>query len=223
MLQLANTSIQARLEGIQAAMAMACQRADRPTMPTLIAVSKRQPLDRIEALLALGHRHFGENQVQEAQEKWPELKQRYPDIVLHLIGPLQSNKVKQAVALFDVIHTIDREKIVDALVQETKQQPLHYLMQVNIGEEEQKAGIAPQQAETLWQYAASKGLLLSGLMAIPPAGEAPGPYFALLAQSAQRLATHELSMGMSDDFESAIRFGATYIRVGTALFGERNA
>jgi pyridoxal phosphate enzyme (YggS family) len=192
--------------------------------PQLIAVSKRQPTEAIRQALEAGQRHFGENLVQEAQEHWQALKETYPDISLHLIGPLQSNKVKQAVALFDVIHTVDREKIADALAAEMAHQgrELPCLMQVNIGEEAQKSGVAPAQACALWDYSVKAGLKMCGLMGIPPADEEPAPYFALLHQMAARLGAKELSMGMSSDYEAAIRFGATYIRVGTALFGLRD-
>ena len=191
---------------------------------TLIAASKGQPADMIEAVIGLGITEFGENRVQEAQEKWPELKARHPHVRLHLIGPLQSNKVAEAVALFDVIQTIDREKIADAVANEAAKQSklLECLMQVNIGEEPQKSGVMPRELANLLRYChETAGLPITGLMAVPPAEANPAPYFALLAKLAKQHGLDELSMGMSHDFATAIRLGATQVRVGTALFGER--
>ncbi|MBV9990148.1 MAG: YggS family pyridoxal phosphate-dependent enzyme [Alphaproteobacteria bacterium] len=184
----------------------------------LIAVSKTHGPERIRALLEAGHRVFGENRVQEAQGKWPALKCEFPDTELHLIGPLQTNKVRDAVALFDVIHTLDRPKLADALRAAERKPDL--LIQVNTGEEPQKAGVAPLEAAGF--IVATKGLPVKGLMCIPPAGIAPAPHFALLAKLAREHGLPWLSMGMSADFEIAIRFGATHVRVGSALFGERD-
>lgn len=192
--------------------------------PTLIAASKSQPVEVLEAAITLGITNFGENRVQEAAEKWPALKARYPAVRLHLIGPLQSNKAAEAVALFDVIHTVDREKIADALAEEAAKQgrALAYFIQVNIGEEPQKHGVLPRDLEALLQHCRDTARLpVSGLMAVPPADANPAPYFALLAKLAKRHDLPHLSMGMSNDFETALRLGATHIRVGTAIFGAR--
>jgi pyridoxal phosphate enzyme (YggS family) len=193
--------------------------------PVLIAASKTQPEQVIEAAIALGIRHFGENRVQEAMAKWPSIKARHSDVVLHLIGALQSNKVAEAVALFDVIETIDRVKIVDVLAQEAVRQnrsPI-CLIQVNTGEEAQKAGVLPQDAGALIAHARARGLKLEGLMCIPPALQHPAPHFALLRQIALDNGLSTLSMGMSEDYREAIRMGATHIRLGTALFGARDS
>lgn len=189
----------------------------------LIGASKTQPAERIEAAIRLGLKEFGENKVQEAYAKWPPLKARYPQVRLHLIGSLQSNKARDAVALFDVIQTIDRVKIADALAhacQETGKRP-DFLIQVNIGEEPQKAGVAPQEAAALLDYCRRLGLPVIGLMCVPPESENPAPYFALLKKMADEFGLPELSMGMSGDFEIAARLGSTMVRIGTALFGER--
>ncbi len=192
---------------------------------TLIAVSKVQPAERVEAVLAAGHRVFGENRVQEAQDRWTPFRERHDGIALHLIGPLQTNKAKQAVAFFDAIHTIDRPKlaakVADAMAA-TGRRPVLFV-QVNTGEEPQKAGVAPQEADAF--IAACRGeydLPIAGVMAIPPADEAPAPHFALLAKIAARNGLSGLSMGMSADFEQAIALGATHVRVGSAVFGERD-
>jgi pyridoxal phosphate enzyme (YggS family) len=190
----------------------------------LVAVAKTVPAERILPLIEAGHRDFGENRVQEAEAKWPALKARYPDIRLHLIGPLQSNKTKDAVALFDAIHTVDRDKIAVALAAEIARsgRSPELLVQVNTGAEPQKAGVIPEEVEALarrWQD--DLGLSLTGLMCIPPVDDVVAPHFALLAKVARRLGFETLSMGMSGDFETAIQFGATYVRVGTAIFGER--
>lgn len=190
----------------------------------LVAACKLQSTDRIEALLNEGHRQFGENKVQEAMGKWPGLKASFPDTELHLIGPLQSNKAKEAVALFDVIETIDREKIADAVSAEALKQKkrIMCLIQVNIGREPQKAGVSPEDLPALVAHCRKlPGLELKGLMCIPPSEEAPAPYFALMRKHAKEFDLPWLSMGMSGDFETAIAFGATHVRVGTALFGER--
>lgn len=201
------------------------------TPPTLIAVSKTHPTSLIEEAIALGVTDFGENKVQEAAAKYPALKANYPHIKLHLIGSLQSNKAKEAVALFDVIHTIDRPKIADAIRKEvtsdgwqatdTDKKSSTLLIQVNIGEEPQKAGVSPRDLPALLTHCHIIGLPISGLMCIPPEGENPAPYFALMQQFTQTYQFTQLSMGMSSDYKTALRFGATMIRVGTALFGER--
>jgi pyridoxal phosphate enzyme (YggS family) len=176
-------------------------------------------------VLHAGPRDFGENRVQEAKGKWPGLKTEFPDMRLHLIGPLQSNKAKEAVELFDAIHSIDREKIARALAGEMKKQgkQLELFIQVNTGEEPQKAGVTPAEADAfIGACRTTYGLAPEGLMCIPPADEPPGPHFALLAKIAARNGLERLSMGMSDDFETAVRFGATSVRVGSALFGPRS-
>jgi pyridoxal phosphate enzyme (YggS family) len=175
-------------------------------------------------VLDAGQRVFGENRVQEAQGKWPALRAQWPDIELHLIGPLQSNKAREAVALFDVIHTVDRPSIAEALAKEIARQARkpRLLVQVNTGEEAQKAGVAPQDADAfLAACRTSHGLTIAGLMCIPPAEQSPGPHFALLAKIAKRNGLPLLSMGMSADFETAIEVGATHVRVGSAIFGAR--
>jgi pyridoxal phosphate enzyme (YggS family) len=190
----------------------------------LIAVSKTFGVDEIRPVIAAGQRLFGENRVQEAQAKWPLLRAEADDIELHLIGPLQSNKAKEAVALFDAIHTVDRDKIAGALAAEIQKQGRtpKLFVQVNTGLEPQKAGIAPREAaDFVARCRTVHGLAIDGLMCIPPAGEAAGPYFALLAKMAAEIGVSELSMGMSGDFETAIAFGATYVRVGGAIFGSR--
>ncbi len=192
----------------------------------LIAVSKRQSVEAIEVALSLRHRHFGENRVQEAQEKWPDLKTRFPDIELHLIGPLQTNKAKDAVALFDVIETVDRPKLARVLAKEMKaaERDLPVYNQVNTGKEPQKAGVFPEDADSfIKECREGLGLNVIGLMCIPPVEEQPAPHFALLGKIAARNSLNRLSMGMSADFETAVQFGATSVRVGTALFGTRSA
>jgi hypothetical protein len=191
---------------------------------TLIAVSKTFDADDVRPVLVAGQRVFGENRVQEAMGKWPALRQDFAGIELHLIGPLQSNKAKEAVATFDVIHTIDREKIARALKDEMTAQgrDLPCFIQVNTGEEPQKAGIAPKEADAFIRLCREDiGLTVIGLMCIPPVEEAPGPHFALLQKIAQRNGLTQLSMGMSADYETAISFGATHVRVGSAIFGGR--
>ena len=193
---------------------------------TLTAVSKTQPDEALEAALASGQRVFGENRVQEAQAHWAERRAAYPDLELRLIGPLQTNKVVEAVALFDVIETLDRDKLAAALasaMQKTGRRP-RVLVQVNTGVEPQKAGVLPDQADVLIASARDvHGLNVEGLMCIPPADEAPEPHFRLLAEIAARNGLLVLSMGMSGDYETAISNGATHVRVGSALFGERIA
>ncbi len=189
----------------------------------LVAVTKTVSDAALEEALASGHRVFGENRVQEAAAHWADLKTKYPDIKLHLIGPLQTNKAKDAVALFDVIETLDREKLVDALSDEMKKQgkDIPCFVQVNTGDEEQKAGIAPRDVKDFLAYCKKAGLTVTGLMCIPPVDQPAGLHFAFLKDLARQHGLSELSMGMSADFEKAIRAGATFVRVGTALFGAR--
>lgn len=206
-------------------MAKAAAEAGRtPQSITLIAVSKQQPDDRVEAMLATGQRVFGENRVQEAQTRWSARRVQHADLQLRLIGPLQSNKAADAVALFDVIESLDRTKLAAALAEAAQRQGKSpdILIQVNTGEEEQKAGIAPREADAFIKAARDTyGLPIRGLMCIPPVDEEAAMHFALLAKIAARNGLAQLSMGMSDDFETAIRFGATHIRIGSALFGSR--
>jgi pyridoxal phosphate enzyme (YggS family) len=195
-----------------------------PESTTLTAVSKQQPDDRVEAMLATGQRIFGENRVQEAQARWTERRVRHSDLHLRLIGPLQSNKAADAVALFDAIESLDRPKLAAALAdaaQKLGRSP-EILIQVNTGEEAQKAGIIPLEADAFIKAVRETyGLPVAGLMCIPPVDEEPAMHFALLAKIAARNGLSVLSMGMSDDFETAIRFGATHVRIGSALFGSR--
>ena len=195
-----------------------------PASVTLTAVSKTQPDDLIDAALASGLRVFGENRVQEAQGRWTDRRPALPNLELRLIGPLQSNKAEDAVALFDVIETLDRPKLIGALASASRKlgRSPRLLVQINTGEEAQKAGVAPRDADALIASARAEGLIVEGLMAIPPADEEPILHFALLARIAERNGLSVLSMGMSSDYEAAIRLGATHVRVGSALFGERN-
>jgi len=189
----------------------------------LIAVSKVQPLDRIEAVLEMGHRLFGENRVQEAEGKWPEFRARFPGVEVHLIGPLQTNKARQAMDLFEAIHSVDRLKLAQTLARlsdETGRCP-DLFVQVNTGEEPQKAGVLPEEADGFVAECRALSLPVRGLMCIPPLDEEPSLHFALLAKIAGRNGLEGLSMGMSADFESAIALGATHVRVGSAIFGER--
>jgi PLP dependent protein len=214
------------LARVRGAIAAAAEQAGRAAPVTLIAVSKTVGPLALEAALEAGQRTFGENRVQEAKAKWPALRERYPDIELHLIGPLQSNKVKDAVALFDFIHTVDRPRLSAALAVEIARQGRHpgLLIEVNTGGEPQKAGVLPQDAEAFITLCRERDRLdPQGLMCIPPIGEPPGPHFALLAKLAARHGLPLLSMGMSADFELAVAFGATHVRVGTAIFGNRPA
>lgn len=210
---------------LQKQIAQAAEECGRdPGSVKLVAVSKKQPDERIEEALAAGQRCFGENRVQEAQTRWRERRLAYPDLKLHLIGPLQTNKAKDAVKLFDVIETVDREKLADALAKEMAVQgrDLPCFIQVNTGEEEQKAGILPQDIKDFYDYCYYKcGLNVVGLMCIPPLEEPAALHFALLKKNADKLSLKELSMGMSNDFEKAIPLGATIIRVGTGVFGAR--
>lgn len=191
---------------------------------TLIAVSKVQPLDRVEAVLAEGHRVFGENYVQEAAGKWPDLRARFGPVRLHMIGPLQTNKAKPALDLFDAIHTLDRPSLADKLARLVEGQGRcpELFVQVNTGREPQKAGVLPEEADAFVARCRDLGLPLSGLMCIPPEGEPSGPHFALLREMAARNGLNGLSMGMSADFEDAIAHGATHVRVGSAIFGARS-
>jgi pyridoxal phosphate enzyme (YggS family) len=191
---------------------------------TLVAVSKTHPIDAVRAALVAGQRVFGENRVQEALGKFPELRREFPDLVLHLIGPLQTNKIRDAVAHCDVIETVDRPRLAEALAREmerTSRRPT-CLIEVNTGEEPQKAGVFPGDADAFVTDCRDRlGLPITGLMCVPPHDEEPAPHFALLREIARRNSLPQLSMGMSADFETAIRFGATHVRVGTAIFGAR--
>jgi len=213
-----------RLAEVRDAIANAAQRAQRRADDIcLIAVSKTHDAEAIRPLIAAGQRHFGENRVQEAAAKWPELREEAPDIVLHLIGQLQSNKADDAVVLFDVIHSVDRSSLVKALARacdKAGKQP-RLFVQVNIGDEDQKGGCATADLPALLAEAKEAGLTIEGLMAIPPAEVEPAPYFALLDELAERHGLPLRSMGMSGDFETAVMLGATHVRVGTALFGAR--
>ncbi|HEX2537863.1 MAG TPA: YggS family pyridoxal phosphate-dependent enzyme [Pseudolabrys sp.] len=215
----------AGLGHVRAEIMRACKDAGRdPASVTLVAVSKTFGAEAIAPVIAGGQRVFGENRVQEAKAKWPPLIEQHPDIELHLIGPLQSNKAKEAVALFDAIHSVDRASLCEALAKEIEKQgktPTLFV-QVNTGAEPQKAGVLPEGADAFLESCGDKyGLTISGLMCIPPADEAPGPHFALLATIARRNGLKLLSMGMSADFASAIAMGATHVRVGSAIFGGR--
>ncbi|QLF68849.1 YggS family pyridoxal phosphate-dependent enzyme [Peteryoungia desertarenae] len=208
-----------------AKIAKAAREAERePGSVSLVAVSKTFDAGHIRPVLDAGHRIFGENRVQEAQGKWPELREQFRDIELHLIGPLQSNKAADAVALFDVIETVDREKIARALADEVdrQQRSITFYIQVNTGLEPQKAGIAPDDLNAFVRLCREElKLPIEGLMCIPPVDENPGPHFALLSKLADANGLSMLSMGMSGDFETAIAFGATSVRVGSAIFGSR--
>jgi PLP dependent protein len=218
-------AIAANLGAVRDRIAAAARMAGRPPHSvSLIAVSKTHPATRVRAALAAGHRLFGENRVQEAQAKYPALREAFPDMALHLIGPLQTNKVRDAVALFDVIETVDRPRLAAALAAEMARsgRRLPCLIEVNTGEEPQKAGVLPAAADTfIGDCRGRLGLEIRGLMCVPPADKAPAPHFALLREIARRAGLELLSMGMSADFETAIRFGATHVRIGTAIFGTR--
>jgi PLP dependent protein len=213
------------LATVEQGIARACKEARRERASvTLIAVSKTFDADAITPVIEARQRIFGENRVQEAKAKWPGLMSAYPGIALHLIGPLQSNKAKEAVALFDAIHSVDRPSICEALAKEIDSQKRRpeLFVQLNTGEEPQKAGVAPAQADGFIASCREKyGLPISGLMCIPPVNEAPAPHFALTAKIAARNGLKLLSMGMSADFAIAIQFGATHVRVGSAIFGHR--
>ena len=217
----------AALAAVAARIDKARAAAIRPApFTTLVAVSKGHGPERVRPVLEMGHRVFGESRVQEANAKWPAFKLAHPDVELHLIGPLQTNKVREAVQLFDVIQTLDRPKLATALKTEqarTGRSPTLFI-QVNTGEEPQKAGVAPQDAPGFIAWCRDElELPVGGLMCIPPIDEPPAPHFALLQKLARDHGLPLLSMGMSDDFETAIKFGATHVRVGTAIFGERSA
>ncbi|MFQ5623685.1 MAG: YggS family pyridoxal phosphate-dependent enzyme [Paracoccaceae bacterium] len=213
------------LADIRARIAKAEEKAGRPAGSVrLIAVSKVQPLERIEDVLREGHRLFGENRVQEAAAKWPAFRERYRDVELHLIGPLQTNKLRHALDLFDAIHTVDREKLARKLAREVQARGVcpELFVEVNTGEEPQKAGVLPAGVDNFVKLCRDElDLPISGLMVIPPIDEEPSLHFALLRKMAERNGLHGLSMGMSADFESAIALGATHVRVGSAIFGER--
>jgi pyridoxal phosphate enzyme (YggS family) len=212
-----------RLATVTAGLGRACRDARRTALPQLVAVSKTYDADAIRPLIAAGQRHFGENRVQEAQGKWPALMAETPGICLHLVGQLQSNKAAEAVALFDVIHSVDRPSLVTALAKAQAaagKRPDCYL-QVNIGDEAQKGGCALADLPALLEQARGAGLNIIGLMCVPPAAVEPAPYFALLAEHARRLGLDGLSMGMSSDYETAALLGSTVVRVGSALFGSR--
>jgi PLP dependent protein len=223
----------ARLQSVHVAIARAARDFGRdPASITLIAVSKTFPVEAIEPVLAAGQRVFGENYVQEAKAKWGPLRERYPDVELHLIGPLQSNKARDALRLFDVIHTLDRASLAEALAKEmakgmakaagTAERRPRLLVQVNTGEEPQKGGVMPAEADAFIDACRVRwGLTVDGLMCVPPADEPPSPHFGLLYKTAERHGLKTLSMGMSADFEAAIQLGATHVRVGSAIFGDR--
>jgi pyridoxal phosphate enzyme (YggS family) len=219
-----SSAVADRLAFARRRMARACRIAGRGADEvTLTAVTKTQGPEALRAALDTGQRVFGENRVQEAQDHWAALRETVPDLELRLIGPLQTNKADAAVALFDVIETLDRPKLAEALATAGRRagRTPRVLVQVNTGAEPQKAGVLPEDADALIAAARSLGLIVEGLMCIPPVGEAPGVHFALLRRIARRNDLTVLSMGMSDDYEVAIRFGATHVRLGSALFGER--
>src|SRR5262245_28717513 len=223
----ASIDVTARLRLVREEIALAAEATDRdPASVRLVAVTKTVAPAAVDQTIALGQRVFGEHRVQVAQAKWPKLKQHHAGIDLHLIGPLQSNKVRDAVALFDVIETVDRPKLARALAEEMARSGKHprLLVQVNTGEEPQKAGVAPGETASFVALCRDTfGLGIDGLMCIPPFDEEPAMHFALLAKLAEKIGVAELSMGMSGDFVRAIQFGATYVRIGTAIFGEREA
>jgi pyridoxal phosphate enzyme (YggS family) len=214
-----------RLAHVRGEIAAAAREAKRdPASVTLVAIAKTFDAAAIEPVISAGQRVFGENRVQEAKAKWPALRERHPGIALHLVGALQSNKAKDAVALFDAIHSVDRPSVAQALAKEMARQGRMptLLVEVNTGAEPQKAGILPEQADAFLRACRdSYGLVIAGLMCMPPANEPPAPHFALTAKIARRNGLSLLSMGMSADFPLAVAFGATYVRVGTAIFGSR--
>ena len=217
--------VEINLQDVRARIAAAAKSVERdPVEVTLVAVSKAQPDARVIAALAAGHRVFGENYVQEAKARWPGFRALHPDVVLHMIGPIQTNKARDVVGLFDVIETVDRPKLARALAKEMDRlgrRPA-CLIEVNTGEEPQKAGVWPADADAfIAECRDDLGLPVLGLMAIPPEGEEPSLHFALLAEIARRNALDQLSMGMSADFEIAVQFGATHVRVGSAIVGAR--
>ncbi len=213
-----------RLAEVEANIARMCKPARRePRDITLIAVSKTHPAERIEPLLEAGHRVFGENRVQEAQDKWPNLRERYPGVELHLIGQLQSNKAEDAVEIFDVIHSLDRPSLLKALAKamDKSGKRVPCFVQVNIGDEDQKGGCPISEVPEFLAKVREAGIPIAGLMCLPPADIEPAPFFALLAKLAKDNGLEGLSMGMSGDYETAVQLGATHVRVGTALFGAR--
>jgi pyridoxal phosphate enzyme (YggS family) len=219
------TGLGSRYHAVLADIARAARDVGRePSSVQLVAVSKTYPADAIETVIGEGQRVFGENYVQEAKEKWPALKERHPDTVLHMIGPLQSNKAREAVALFDCIETLDRESLAKELAKEIARQGRapKLLVQVNTGDEPQKGGVSPADVDAfLLRLRETHGLAVSGLMCIPPVDQPPSPHFALLAKIAARHGLKDLSMGMSADYAAAIQLGATQVRVGSAIFGAR--
>jgi PLP dependent protein len=216
--------VESNLRSVRARIAAAAKTVGRdPAEVTLVAVGKAQPDARVVAALAGGHRAFGENYVQEAKARWPALRARHPDVALHMIGPIQTNKARDVVALFDVIETVDRPKLARVLAKEMTQQGRRpaCFVQVNTGEEPQKAGVLPADADAFIAECRRLELPVAGLMAIPPEAEEPSLHFALLAEIGRRNGLDQLSMGMSADYEVAVQFGATHVRVGSAIFGER--
>jgi pyridoxal phosphate enzyme (YggS family) len=217
---------EAALAAVRQEIDRACREAGRdPDSVTLVAVSKTFGPEAIEPVIAAGQRVFGENRVQEAKAKWPALRDKHPGLGLHLVGPLQSNKAREAVELFDAIHSVDRASLCAALAKEVERagrQPLLFV-QVNTGAEPQKAGVLPEQADGFIQACrATYGLVVTGLMCIPPVDQPPAPHFALAAKIARRNGLAHLSMGMSADFAVAVAFGATHVRIGSAIFGHRD-
>jgi PLP dependent protein len=219
------TDIDSPLHAVRERIARACMEAQRdPASVTLVAISKTFGADAIKPVIAAGQHVFGENRVQEAKAKWPSLMARHPGLELHLVGPLQSNKAKEAVTLFDAIHSVDRPSLAEALAKEIAKQGRKptLFVEVNTGAEPQKAGVLPQETDAFVDACRERyGLEISGLMCIPPTHESPAPHFALTAKIARRNGLKLLSMGMSADFTIAIAYGATHVRVGTAIFGER--
>ena len=218
------TDVAGKIAALKSALEQAAKPFGHPA-PKIVAVSKGHGEAAIRKALAAGQRAFGENRVQEAAAKWPKLRAEYPDVELHLIGPLQTNKVKDALRLFDVIETVDRDKLVSALAAELPRakKPMRFLIQVNTGEEPQKGGVHPSALPKLVASTETHGLLIEGLMCIPPVAEDPAPHFALLRKLAERHGLKRLSMGMSGDYATAAMLGATEVRIGTALFGPRPA
>jgi pyridoxal phosphate enzyme (YggS family) len=222
----ANIDIAGNLAEVNARIAAAALSAGRPAGSLiLVAVGKTHPPETLRRALSAGHRVFGESRVQEAEAKWPPLKREYPHLVLHLIGPLQRNKVRRAVRLFDVIETVDRAELARAIADASRDEGRspQVFIQVNTGEEPQKAGVMPEETDALVHACRDLALPVHGLMCIPPINEEPSLHFALLREIARRNGLNELSMGMSGDFEVAVRFGATHVRIGTAIFGARPA
>ncbi|HEY3910890.1 MAG TPA: YggS family pyridoxal phosphate-dependent enzyme [Stellaceae bacterium] len=219
--------IAANLAAVSGRIEAAARAAGRPgNSVALVAVSKTHPAAAVREALEAGHRVFGENRVQEAEAKYPALREAFPDLALHLVGPLQTNKVRDAVALFDVIESLDRPRLAEALAREMERSGRRppCLIEVNTGEEAQKSGVLPQAADDFVGECRDRlGLPVKGLMCVPPLDDNPAPHFALLREIARRTGLDLLSMGMSADFETAIRFGATHVRVGTAIFGARGA